>query len=1171
MLLLWGTLQPRGGSNLASVRFSGPVRIRCIRIYPKGYSVFAQKPEAISLTEPDAFSLSIFLNAQAAPSAQEPKPKGTNVLVPTTLLYPGGLREFPLDMGPDFVTRLMVIQGDFTMVTLAIFGDAVSEPPMDSLPDTSAHLPAVSHRRPSSSLDPANAIESSIMSQSLLALIPNAPSLSLCIRLMLCFKPQVRSDDWGEIRFADIKELVEIEVSGLEWLGRAAEALALPIKEEVDTEILNRFVGKTVHAVTERTNDHLYALAGLIRRASAQSSKIVSSILSELDLADIFESQLLDKHIVERLHDAIANPHIAQALNSTTMMGNLQTFANSHTTTPQTKAAINALQARLLGWERFRQTLSGHPADIATLGLWIKELTSDDMTCGSFIHSLIYDDSLSSLIHDCPPQEPPTDPIALWNSTVTSCSEIVAFLRALLGICCLLVALSYADDASMIPCIEKGLAVIRLWQETDGYSEIVSHLLLLPRVVYRLEEILRQAAPVPNMTIMHVEQIILGLFSQPDTMIRPELARLVDALPVSTSTISEIEQMEIRELAMISENGLSQAIRSIMTWMDRPVDCSGGRILQSALLIVDKALDDRDAGEWNVMQASWEHELHGLVFHLVDTLEQLVEPIRMQFLLIPPPSLQDVVLTQLLSSANSNMRILSRLLPGHPLPSRLIRSLVHHIVVLFIATDAVDTTHQSNASRHAARVARPTCAETLSILSNANDPEADGSTGELVLRTLLYTARHPEDDDPVSRLEQTFWLLDLLLPLSLSDNSADRTQETFWTRKVIPNLLPDLQQFFRALIPEYKGQLMERLAALDRGEVGLGQWFLDEELRHLLQTIERVNTFQPAADWRAILQIQLIHSLQFLTRCLEAYSTSNIPEWFRDKATFQALSRVLGAMVDTSLLLPDCIEFACAVAPHAIFLATPGQLNLVILLFRGAVTQPLALPRAASVLEASGQSLDSEAQKIADECSPILEQLVSNDFPSRGQSHATVFQAASVCLRWLASHSERLTLNGISEEAFKTVILRIASLIPEEASLMTLTQSRFDFSEEILMPSAISESYKPLTISFGRLTELLTSRPKTPPTPKLSGESIFKMATTSPIAALVGHSRMSTLTKTYQQNEFRELSARQNTSRRPSVHVDDFQQELIATAAETSVVQPMPSTSIQLLPPLKFE
>jgi len=576
-----------------------------------------------------------------------------------------------------------------------------------------------------------------------------------------------------------------------------------------------------------------------------------------------------------------------------------------------------------------------------------------------------------------------------------------------------------------------------------------------------------------------------------------------------------------------------------------------------------------------VLQTSWECELHGLVFHLVDTLEQLVEPIRMQFLLIPPPPPQGVVLTQLLSSANSNMRILSRLLPGHPLPSRLIRSLVRHIVTLFIATDAVDTTHQSSASRHAARVARPTCAETLSILSNANEPEADSSTGELVLRTLLYIARHPEDDDPVSRLEQTFWLLDLLLPLSLSDSSADRTQETFWTRKVIPNVLQDLQQFFRALIPEYKAQLMERLAALDRGEVGLGQWLLDEELRHLLQTIERFNIFQPATDWRVIMQNQLIHSLQFLTRSLEAYTANNVPEWFRDQATFEALSRVLGAMVDTHILLPGCIEFACTVVPHSTFLATSGQLNLVTLIFRGVLTQPSALTRAASVLEASGQSLDNEAQKIADEYSPILERLVSKDFPSQGQSHDTLLQAASVCLRWLASHqSEELTLNGISEESFKNFILHIASLIPEGASLMTLTQAKFVFSEDILMPPVISESYEPLTISFDRLTELLTSRPKTPPTPKLSGESIFKMATTSPIAALVGPSRMSTLTKTYQQNEFRELSVRQNTSRRPSVHVDDFQRKVIVTAAETSIVQPVPpkptSDFVQLLQPLKF-
>jgi hypothetical protein len=69
---------------------------------------------------------------------------------------------------------------------------------------------------------------------------------------MFCFKPQIRSDDWGEIQFADIEQLIEIEMSGLEWLERAAETLTLPIKEEVDTEALSRFIEKTVNAVTER-------------------------------------------------------------------------------------------------------------------------------------------------------------------------------------------------------------------------------------------------------------------------------------------------------------------------------------------------------------------------------------------------------------------------------------------------------------------------------------------------------------------------------------------------------------------------------------------------------------------------------------------------------------------------------------------------------------------------------------------------------------------------------------------------------------------------------------------------------------------------------------------------------------------------------------------------------
>jgi hypothetical protein len=624
-------------------------------------------------------------------------------------------------------------------------------------------------------------------------------------------------------------------------------------------------------------------------------------------------------------------------------------------------------------------------------------------------------------------------------------------------------------------------------------------------------------------------------------MVRPELANLVDALPTSCSSLSEDERSIVTEIVVIAEGGVSRAVQTLMSWSDQPVDTIEGRALQAALLIVDKALEDREMGEWNVMQAAWQDGLHGLVYQLVELLGRLVAPIHGQFLLTPPSLLEPSIVTQLLSSSNTAMRILSRLLHGNPLLSRLNRALTHHIMTLFIATDAVDSRYpQGSATLQAANVARPTCAETLSVLSSTpDDLAAGGIIGETVLRTMFHIALYPEGDDPVARLEQGFWLLDLVLPLSISDANGDRTEERFWTRKILPNVLPELQRFSRALAIDHQIQLAERLIALDRGEIGFGQWFVDEELKHVLHTVKSFNSSPLNSDKRTILLAMVTNSVQFLTRMLELRSATETLEYFHEPGTLQDLSSLFTAVLDGSAAIPAVVDLACAFAPYANLLEPVGQLHLAIILLQGTMLQPSALLHMQSILFLLDHVLEDDITTVAAELGPTLQRLASDETKPSWEQHAeSLAQAVMSCIDWLVSQPkpEIHKLRGISEASFLTLLTRVMTVTSQTANPSDIC-TRFAFSDDIVMCS-VPEAYEGLTISYDRLLELMTTRPKTPPTPRLSGESLFKMATMSPIAALVGSSRTSTLTKTYQNNDFRQLSVRQNTSRRPSMHVD---------------------------------
>ncbi|KAF8592662.1 hypothetical protein K439DRAFT_1504349 [Ramaria rubella] len=1138
MLLLWGTLQPHGASNLASVRFSGPVRIRLIRIHPKGTSLFRQNPEAISQTEPETFTVSIFLNAQAAPSAQEPKPKGTNVLVPTLLQYVGGLRDFPLDMGPDLVTRLMVLQGDFERVTLAVYGETVSEPLLEPISYEFTQIPSPSRHRLSPVLDPATSNEPSLLSLKLLACIPHAPSLSFVIRRSFCLK--YIDEEWSSSRFASLEECVETDITGLDWLERATGALMIPVHEDVHEHLIKRFVTRIIEALTEKTNDVLYALSGLLRYASAQPGIITHTILELLDLPDIFELHLLDKHILERLHDAAANPITARALSSAPMLATLHSFRNAHTTSRPGKDTAAALQQRIVGWERFEKALSGPVPDVSAVALWMKELTSEDMTCGIFLLSMLEEGSLSK-INRFPIQESPMTPSALWDSTaLASFPDFVAFLRAFAGLSYMMAVLCWTDSISEPSCRERALAVVRLWQETDGYCEIVNHLILLPQVVYHLENILRHVSPL-NPSIIYVEQILKCLCAQPEPMLRPELANLVAALPYPSPSIPEAEREEMEEIAMIAEGGLSQVIKTLSTWSDRPVDTTGSRALRAALLNLEKTLDDRYTGEWNVMQTAWREGLHGLVFRLVEIFGQLVASLHSQFLLSPPPPIVPSSLAELFSSSIAAMRILARLLPGNPLPNRSIRALVQHTTTLFIATDAVDSRYpQGCAVRRTAQIARPTCADTLSILSSVTEStESSSLTGELVLRTLFQIAMHPEGDDPAARLEQVFWLIDLVLPLPISDPNGSRMEERFWTKKVIPNLLPELKRFSASLANEHRAQFVERLALLDRGEVGLGQWLVDEEVKHLLQVIESMKTSQVDLYKRTVLEAQVSNSAQFLLRMMETHFTGSIPGFLEEQQVLQNLARIFAALSDYRTIIPSVVDLACCLAPRAPLLDFPAKLEIALTLIRNNVCQPFAFIHAGTILPLLGQVSEKGASRVATVLGPTLHQFMTDE--SRlywVDDERPLCQAILSCLNWLAGQSEpnNYSLLAISEKSFSTLLSRVITATAVGDTIQDI-RARFVFSDEAVSTTA-PDVYEPFTISYDRLHELLTARPKTPPTPRLNGESIFKMATMSPVAALVGSSRTSTLTKTYQNNDFRQLSVRQNTSRRPSMHVD---------------------------------
>ena len=140
----------------------------------------------------------------------------------------------------------MIVRGDFESVSMAIYGELVA----DATPSATSYTPGLLQLPEpvsiSPALDLANASDPTCLARQLLALIPDAPSLNLVIRLMFCLKPP--NDDWDLPEFPHLYSDLNEEDMDID-LDSALRCLSRPVAEDVSVEALQRFAEKIADAI----------------------------------------------------------------------------------------------------------------------------------------------------------------------------------------------------------------------------------------------------------------------------------------------------------------------------------------------------------------------------------------------------------------------------------------------------------------------------------------------------------------------------------------------------------------------------------------------------------------------------------------------------------------------------------------------------------------------------------------------------------------------------------------------------------------------------------------------------------------------------------------------------------------------------------------------------------
>ncbi|KAI6127400.1 hypothetical protein EDD16DRAFT_1552754 [Pisolithus croceorrhizus] len=1155
MLLQWCNLTPYGTSKLTAIRFGSPCRVRSVRIFPTGARPFAAAPDIIARTEPEAFFMDVYFNAYPLQLSSQmdgkPKLKVPNALMPTVIPYAGGQAEFA------FATRLMIVRGDFETVSMAIYGEPVSEV-LPVITDYEAlPLPVTEPTPISPALDLARSPDPTLLARQLLSLIPDAPPLNLVIRLMFCLKPP--NDDWDLPEFPHLYSDLHEEDMDID-LDSAYRCLSRPVADDVPPEALLRFAEKVADAISPTDNTRSYFIAGILCRSASQHRQLVRMLVQTIDLERLFDTFSLDEDTVFALLDASTNPDIAQLLDNDWFRSALDSVHSLPATEPEVKRGIRRLTSRLRDWQLFEDTLSNPSGNFVTAARFLKDIGSEEKSFGIWLSCMTtYEDLVASL------QGGPTldggVPGALWDSESTDVShgDYIGFVKAFIGVACVLAVYAWSDSLPNVNCRERTLGVLRLWQDVPGYREIVNHLLLLRQMTFRLECMTMDNDP-PAMPGIHAENIILNLVNEPRCYLSPHFVKCIRSWqPFTLTYISEEERISLDYAAAVAEDGLLSAIEEFAKSSSSSLNTDRVRALRVAVVIIQHHIDEESAGDLEVLQTGWKENVYGLFFRAVDLAFEVAEGLKTQFALSVPPPVEKGLLEQFLLLSDQILRLIAYLEPFAVTTTRTIRRLVDAVYHIFTSTDMVLCSLSYSASVYAAaRRAKQACSHVLRILSTSSKADLPKTRSSVVLRTLLQKSQ-TFHDDPHQQVRRICELFTCLLP-NPSD-SSESVQK--WVSSTLPIILDDLERLLCALDVDRKCELVSLLITLDNGVLDFGQWFISQELQHMSDLSRFVMEGQ-TEHVRLMSQQVMDRHIQTIVRLISPSSeraTLCVSNLSAIPGAGLAIAETMTALLSAHVYSQSLLRLARLLSTDTVFTDASVQLAVALTFIRSVSVPQIhsdvveAFERAQAALSAIDDAELTHDQLLWEfgHCLSAMAERMDDLQPSD-------FRVVLSTLSWLC---EKLPgpsdLPGLSPDGWNRLCNAFGDkTTPETDGLLQAVKGKLTPLPDPFSPTRVIPQTACITIRD--LETLLESSAPVPSTPKRKSpaQDVLGLVALSPPTALLRSPAISGLTKMYTRNDFRELrqtpSARQNTSRLPSMHVDEFEFSTPSPIIEPSVI-----------------
>lgn len=213
-------------------------------------------------------------------------------------------------------------------------------------------------------------------------------------------------------------------------------------------------------------------------------------IKRQLDIAAIFDADNMDEATILCLFDAAANVEIARhfATNEAfqQILLDLETACR---TDPIRKVALDRLTARVEGWKAFEDAFTNAKPDYDKIIAFVLDLTSEEFSLGCWLECILNLDIFSKALRDdaITPIDTGRHPVRLLQGERPSnYADFVGFVRALVGVSCVLAVVAWADSTGRDVCRERALATLVLWQGINGYREVSAMTYIWMRVLTRV-------------------------------------------------------------------------------------------------------------------------------------------------------------------------------------------------------------------------------------------------------------------------------------------------------------------------------------------------------------------------------------------------------------------------------------------------------------------------------------------------------------------------------------------------------------------------------------------------------------------------------------------------------------------------------------------------------------